>query len=300
MLKRRGYTSGSGSFPARRRCRNWFDRQRDFFVRRFFADFFTLSYSFQQLYCTYCDCRGSATGGCCYLLTAQDEDAQCGIWHRLDRMIGSETEKGPLWELRDHCRRVWAEEEQGENIEGSLVDWLVGSIFHEAMRLREDVYILNNYGSMIEGGVRRVHFPASRLSRILDRKGLIRRIAVDVMQQMEQLAFLFGQTSNMLRTMLSGLSGNSLLVRFLVEQEDIVQDLWGEELTDVFQDMFSGSPASGFCAAGRSYMSGQWYTRALVMYKRALETSGECGEAAEKIRELETLIRKNSAFLEAA
>ena len=249
-------------------------------------------------------------GSSCYLLHQQDEDAHCKIWGRLNWMIGEETDKGPLWNLRELCRRVWPEGEHGENVEGSLVDWLMGSIFHEAIRLREDVHILNNYGNatfrnrqMIvarENGFQSQNFPASRLAKVMDRKNLIKRVAVDVMQQMEQLAFLFGQTNNMLRTMLSGLAENFLLVRFLVEQEDIVEDLWGEGLADVFADMFSGTPARGFCAAGSSYMSGQWYTRALVMYKRALEFDQGCDEAGRKVQELHVLIQKNSAFLGAA
>ncbi|MCI5138598.1 MAG: hypothetical protein D3922_09345, partial [Candidatus Electrothrix sp. AR1] len=216
----------------------------------------------------------------------------------------------PLGNLRDLCRRVWPEGEHGENIEGSLVDWLMGSIFHEAMRLREDVNILNDYGSATfknrqmraarENGSQLRNLPASRLEKVMDRKNLIKRVAVDVMQQMEQLAFLFGQTNNMLRTMLTGLADNFLLVRFLVEQEDIVEDLWGEGLADVFADMFSGTPARGFCAAGQSYMSGQWYTRALIMYKRALEFDEGCDEAGRKVQELELLIQKNSAFFGAA
>ncbi|MCI5221107.1 MAG: hypothetical protein D3924_00120 [Candidatus Electrothrix sp. AR4] len=294
-----------------RRRRDWFERQRNFFVRQFFADFFTLTYSFQKLYRAYCNCRGSGMGGSCYLLSQEDDNAHCRIWDQLNALLGTEMEKGPLWHLKELCHRVWPEDEHGENIEGSLIDWLMGSIFHETMRLREDVHILNSYGAAAvrnktpieanrEKGAGRQNFPASRLSRIMDRKGLIKRVAVDVMQQMEQLAFLFGQTNNMLRTMLAGLSGNLLLVRFLVEQEDIVQDLWGEELVSVFHDMFFSAPEQGFCAAGRSYMSGQWYTRALVMYRRAMALNHECDEAKEKIIQLESLIRQNSKFLGAA
>ncbi len=297
----------SGNCP--RRPGDWFEQQRDFFVRQFFADFFTLTYSFQKLYRSYCDCRGAAMGGSCYLLNLEDDKAHCRIWDQLNAMVGREMEKGPLWQLKELCCHVWPEDAHGENIEGSLVAWLMGSIFHEAVRLREDVHILNSYGAAAfrhkkaawrKDGIRQQGFPASRLSRIMDRKGLIKRVAVDVMQQMEQLAFLFGQTNNMLRTILPSLSENFLLVRFLVEQEDIVEDLWGEELTAVFRDMFSGSPEQGFCAAGRSYMSGQWYTRALVMYRRAETLNRACNEARRKIMQLRSLIHQNGKFLGAA
>jgi hypothetical protein len=295
-----------------RRYRNsWFERQRNFFVRQFFADFFILTYSFEKLYQSYCQCRGSAMGSSCYLLHNQEgEDAHCRIWDQLNRMIGEENDKGPLWTLRELCRRVWPESEQEENVEGSLVDWLMGSIFHEAIRLREDVTILNNYGNATFKRQKRTtarkdgsyphNLPASRLVKVMNRKNLIKRIAVDVMQQMEQLAFLFGQTNNMLRTMLPGLADNFLLVRFLVEQEDVIEELWGEGLVDVLADMYSGTPSLGFCAAGKSYMSGQWYTRALIMYKRALEFDDGCDEAKRKVDELQLLIKKSSTFLDAA
>ncbi|MCI5118345.1 MAG: hypothetical protein D3913_10385, partial [Candidatus Electrothrix sp. LOE1_4_5] len=50
----------------RQQRNNWFDRQRNFFIRQFFADFFTLTYSFQKLYQSYCDFRSSAMGSSCY------------------------------------------------------------------------------------------------------------------------------------------------------------------------------------------------------------------------------------------
>jgi hypothetical protein len=240
-------------------------------------------------------------------LSEEGHAAHCKILEQLNVMVGAEMEKGPIWHLKELCHRVWPENEHGENIEGSLVDWLMGSIFHEALRLREHIHILNSYGAaafnnkgMAEGCSGGREISASLLSRIMDKKELIKRISFDVRRQMEQLAFLFGQTHNILRTTLSDLSENILLVRFLVEQEDLVQDLWGEELVSVFYDMFSGAPEQGFCAAGRSYMSGQWYTRALLMYRRALELECGCGEAMEKAHELEMLIQENSKFLGAA
>ena len=308
--KATSYGAGAGRKRKPQYRNTWFDRQRNFFIRQLFADFFSMTYSFQKLYQSYCDCRGSAMGTSCYLLHNHGEDAHCRIWDQLNEMIGVEHDKGPLWNLRDLCRRVWPEREHQKNVEGSLVHWLTGSVFHEAIRLREDVNILNNYGNVTfknrQMAAGREEFslpqnlPASRLAKVMDRKNLIKRVAVDVMQQMEQLAFLFGQTNNMLRTMLPGLAENFLLVRFLVEQEDVVEDLWGEALVDVLADMYSGTPALGFCAAGKSYMSGQWYTRALIMYKRALDFDEGCNEAQRKIDELELLIEKSSTFLGAA
>ncbi len=279
---------------------NWFQRQRDFFIRQIFSDFFFLLRSFQELYGSYCRCRTYKRGDSCCLLAdgAGLGKEKCSIWDQLAVMVGTEIEKGPLWLLKDLCQQIWPEGSREQDLGDSLIEWLIGSIFHEAVKLKEDVHILNSYASSAFWLPSTA--PISRLTQIIDRKGLIQRVAVDVMRQMEHLALLFGQTSNMLRTMLPTLAHNSLLVRFLVEREDMVEYLWSEELTSIFSDMFSERAAQGFCAAGKSYMSGQWYTRALIMYRRAVELDDSCHEAAAKVDELQLLIQQNSGFLGAA
>lgn len=277
---------------------DWFEQRRDFFVRQVFEDFFSILRSFQDLYQMYLSCRTPGVDTCSDLLDKQNEELRNQIWSTLTRMVGTEVEKGPLWQLKDLCHRLWPDGAGAGSLEGALIDWLIGSIFHEAMKLKENIYILNSYGP----AAFRFSTPAPglRLAQMIDIKGLINRIVVDVIGQLEQLSFLFGQTNSMLRTMISTLATNMLLIRFLAEQEEVLQELWGEGAAGVFADMFYGAPAQGFCAAGRSYLNGQWYTKALAMYQRAVSIDSSCDEAIAKVHQLQTIIRQNSALLNVA
>ncbi|RUM34296.1 MAG: hypothetical protein DSY50_06565 [Desulfobulbus sp.] len=294
-MKRTGFTGTTS--PGSSGRERWFEQRRDFFMRQVFEDFFAIIRSFQELYQMYI---GSTTPESSHGFNLQDREnneLRCRIWDRLTILVGTEVDKGPLWQLKDLCHRLWPDDEGAVSLEGTLIDWLVGLIFHEAMKLKENVYILGSYGP---AALKRCN-PATgeRLglqdfAQIMDVTELIRRVVVDVTAQMDQLAFLFGQTSYILRTMLPGLSENMLVVRLLTEQEKLVEELWGEGVVEVLADMFHGSPEQGFCAAGRSYLQGQWYDRARGMYKRALMIDENCQEAGLRIKELQGMADRNN------
>ena len=177
------------------------------------------------------------------------------------------------------------------------------------MKLKENIYLLNRYGpaacrikdrSFDVGHSfqsNALSSPANRLGNIIDVHGLISRAAVDAVSQMEQIAFLFSHASYMLRLKMTALSGNSLIVRLLVEQEEMVRLLWGEEVEGIFIDMFFGDAAEGFCTAGRSYLNGQWFAQALKMYQRALAANPTCDEAIIKMVQLQAVVRENRELL---
>ena len=279
----------SGHLVRGRRKQEWFEQRRDFFMRRVFEDFFAIVRSFQDVYQVYLGCKGAGRPAAIDLLAPKNDVLRAKIWDRLTLMVGTEVDKGPLWQLKDLCHRIWPEDGQAGVPEGALVDWLVGLIFHEAMKLKENVYILGRYGpaTFRMRDPETVEVSGSRdLTRIMDVNELIHRVKIDVTAQMDQLAFLFGQTSYILRTMLPWLSENMLVVRLLAEQEDVVQELWGEGTAAVFAEMFHRKPEQGFCAAGKSYLQGQWSVQARDMYQRALSVNSDCFEADRCLKEL--------------
>ncbi len=284
----------------------WFEQRRDHFIRLIVDDFFSLVRSFQELYGVYLECRNAREHCDVDLLCPETEEVRSRMWNRLTEMIGTETEKGMLWKLKDLCHQVWPEQEREYDVHGSLMDWLLGSVFHETMKLKENIYLLNTYGPAAirmrnipeasSVGVLRPSGSFPRLSNMVDAETLIRRIAADVVVQMEQIGFLLGQANFILRMMMPDLAANMLVVRLLVEKEELVLSGWGERIEELFADMFSGSGADGFCVAGRSYLSGQWYVQALDMYERALRCESQCDEARAKVVHLKAVLQENSGL----
>ncbi len=295
-----GLSAPNGDPPERRNP--WFAKRHDFFVRRAIDEFFRLTRSFEDIYLIYLECRRPLADPCADLLDRQAGEVRTRLWDRLTVMVGTESEKGPLWRLKDLCHLVWPKSDEPQGQGGSLVDWLVGAVFHEAMKLKENIYLLNSYGPAACQLRSRSAGPAPvpRLESMIDVRGLISRAAADVVGQMEQIAFLLTHAAFILRLMMPDLARNMLVVRLLVEREDVLRLLWGETLEAVFTDMFYGDAAEGFCSAGRSYLRGQWFPQALRMYQKALAVSPTCDEAIIRLVQLQTVVRENRQLLDVA
>lgn len=286
---------------------NWFEKRRDFFVRKILDEFFSVSLEFQNVYSVYLECINHSSYNRASLVFADSKNNTVKIWDQLNCIIGSENNKGRLWQLKDLCHLAWPEDNIDRERSGNIFDWLIGSIFHETMKLKEDIYLLVRYGSAAnrmkehEGHwpliVSNVPKAAPRLENIMDIQGVIVKAAADVVKQLEQIASLFNRASYMLRVVLSSLADNLLVVRFLVENEDLVQKIWSEPLEDIFNDMYWGDGVEGYCRAGRSYLNGHWFYKALQVYKMALRVNPTCDEAITRMAQLQQIVSENKELL---
>ena len=251
---------------------SWFARRRDFFVTSMLKGFYRAAGGFLQIY------QG-------YLKTGTVP------YNEIDKLVGTETRKGCLWQLKDDCHQLWRNGDSAFELNGSLLDWIIGSLFHEAMKLKENIYLFEYYAPLAHDlkGVWRQEiqqFCGVECRRFME------RISHEVDRQMESLGFMFGRAIYLLRTMLPSQAHNPLLLRYLIEHPDVASELWSESLDEIFKDMFHGVPESGYCLAAQSYFDGNWYEKSLAAYQEALRVNGHCDEAILRTSQLEALLTK--------
>ncbi len=296
-MRKVGYGYSETSISTGGRGRDWFNGRRDHSTRQVLNDFFQLVGWFQNLYGEYFRAGRLDKAGDACSSGRQEQAMQAALLEQFSAMLGTEKNNGPLWRLKDLCHQVWPQASREQHLQGGLVDWLIGSLFHEAMKLKENLYLLNNYG---RGAVavdsladyKKVQRPQSpAIARMVDIGVLVDRITGNVARQMERMGYLFGQVKYLFRMMLPDLIENQLILRLLAEQEPLVVELWGESLETLFRDIFAGAPADGFCMAGASYLRGQWYRQALKMYQRALACDPHCDEAIIRLAHLGAILR---------
>lgn len=294
-----GWNRGEGGAGRAGSVGDWFGGRREFFVCQVFARSLHLIAWFQRLYDRYLeDClHGHLTP---MPAPAREWHAvQAELLQQFTLMVGTEEENGPLWRLKDLCHRIWPQAEQEQQIHGVFLDWLVGSLFHECMKLKENLYLLSNYGARtatLDTLVERIGARQPQgdgVCPLADVRILIGQITEDVPRQMERVGSLFGQVTYLLRLMLPVLVENRLIVRLLTEQEEVVAEIWGETLDELFAGIFAGGAAAGFCLAGASLYRGQWYEQALRLYERALVCDRCCHEALVRVAHLRAILGRD-------
>ncbi|MBU4264078.1 MAG: hypothetical protein KKC76_19675 [Proteobacteria bacterium] len=250
----------------------WFVRRRDFFVTSMLKSFYRTAGGFLQIY------QG-------YLKTGT------APYNEIDKLVGTENRKGCLWQLKDDCHQLWRNGDSSFELNGSLLDWIIGSLFHEAMKLKENIYLFEYYAPLAHDMKGEWRQEIQQFCGVECRR-FMERIAHEVDRQMESLGFMFGRAIYLLRTMLPSQKHNPLLVRYFVEHRDVASELWSESLDEIFKDMFNGVPESGYCFAAQSYFDGNWYEKSLAAYQEALRVNEHCDEAILRTGQLEAILTK--------
>ncbi|MEW6327551.1 MAG: hypothetical protein AB1487_08160 [Thermodesulfobacteriota bacterium] len=250
---------------------NWFEEHKDIFVRNAIRNFLKTLKFFEQLYKTYNESKEIS-------------------FKNMDYWIGTEMRKGPLWQFKDLCHAVWGNEEQMD-VDCALLDWLVGSIFHEGMKLKENIYLLQHYKPAYE----RMAGQSTKLienQNLDDYLELFRKITEEINLAVPRLNRLFLRAAEQLHKVLLKCRDNHLVLRLLIENEPEFDRIWGvNSIPRFFEEMFSGQKEKGYCLAAESYQEGNWMEKALDTYQKALDINPDSEEARQGMQVIKAIMK---------
>jgi len=212
-------------------------------------------------------------------------------FERMDFWVGSETNQGPLWNLKDNCPKLFRKTESKISLSEYLFDWTVGSIFHEGMKLKEDVYQLEAYlttsdtidtsddGEEIEEMLEEYFTVTDKSSKNLE-------------AEMERIQYLFVKAAERLRELLINHAHNGLLVRFLLENKRLVDKALGKNSTkEILASLHPQQPEKIYFIAGMSCLKGGWFKDAVKHFKKSLKINPKNTEAKKWLKETEKKLR---------
>jgi len=179
-----------------------------------------------------------------------------------------------LYALKESCQNLFRHSSSPVSQKEQIFDLTIGSIFHLAMRLREDLYQLEVYGPKYSklgavGGR-----PQDQENLIQEFRKIISRTQKSFTEGVEEINLLFQEVFRQFQELLGEYRESGLLARFLLEESDLLKEVFGiNDVEDVFRTLYGSKEAQGHRLAGESYFQSAFYAKAIKAFTRALESS---------------------------
>jgi len=213
-------------------------------------------------------------------------------FQKLEQWIGTETNKGSLWNLKENSHLIFRTNTTKLFYE-SVFDWTLGSIFHEGMKLKEDVYLLEVYQK--EG---KVFTDGTSIPEDVDKQELLEEYQITITkaqnsadEEMESLNYLFSRGMEQLQWLIQRNKDEGLIVRFLVGNEEIYNRVYGQgALIKLFEKIYERGLEEAYLKAGKNYREGGWYSEALALFDRALGINPQNEEILSEREEVQRIV----------
>ena len=152
-----------------------------------------------------------------------------------------------------------------------LLDLVIGSIFHEAMKLRENIYQIEVYQPkylQYKSKVGKSDYEKDYLEQF---ERIIMKAKQGVVEGMEETRSLFRDAMAQLTDLFREGAKNTFLVRFLLENLTLLREIYGSKKTkEIFDLMFKNGFLDAYRVAGQSFLESEHYDLSSNYFSKAL------------------------------
>lgn len=180
-------------------------------------------------------------------------------WDDVQRLVG-DTEESVLFRLKERTHALFrAGASAAELPRVGLFDLAVGSLFHEAMKLRENFYQLEVYAPKVEAA--RVDAEPGSEPLFEEFARILRVSRSRLEEALLETESLLEQTRRQFRVLLATHRESGLVTRYLLENASLAEEVLGEPLDPLFASIH-GDAGAGYALAARSYLESGYFEAA--------------------------------------
>lgn len=197
------------------------------------------------------------------------------VFEDVQKFVGDDA-SSVLFRLKESCHSLFrpvGSEESPEVGAGALLDLVVGSLFHEAMALRENLYQLESYGAKVRTLQTE---PRAATDELLQEFEKIHAASAQRLDEaVTEIDALLGQARRQFLHVLIEYREEGLLSRCLWEHADEVFATFDQDLIDLFAEIH-GDSISALLLIADSYLDSAYYGDAIAVLEDARKlTSSE-------------------------
>jgi hypothetical protein len=181
--------------------------------------------------------------------------------------------KSLLYNLKEQCHSHYRYKEKMPIHKNQwLLDLVIGSIFHEAMKLRENIYQMEVYRPKYLQYKLKVGKSTYERDYLQQFEQIILKAKQGVAEGMEETRSLFGDAMAQLIDLFKERTKNTILVRFLLENQTLLQKVYGSKRAkEIFNLMFKKGFLDAYQLAARSYLESEHYDLSSHYFSKALK-----------------------------
>ena len=213
-------------------------------------------------------------------------------FEELESLVGDD-EHSVLFRLKGRCHALFRRE-PGRRAPAmqreALFDLAVGSLFHEAMKFRENFYQREVYGPRVRA--LRTESGAENKELFREFEKILAAVAQRLEEGLHESEALLVQTREQLALLLAEYRDNGFVTRCLIENRADVEAVFEEGLGALLA-LIHGDAATGHRAAGRSYLASGYFAEA----EAAFEDARAGGGGGAEVDRLSAYARGMTAYL---
>lgn len=184
-----------------------------------------------------------------------------------------------LYRLKQMCHELFRNADEASYKE-KFYDMTVGYIFHEAMKLRENIYQLEYYTPVYGTLSSSDELTALEKKVIREFDVLIARAKKRLDEGLKEVKVLLRELVGQLKDLLKLYRGNYLLPRFMLENGKAFVRIYGKKgFQELLNDMYEHGRATLILKAGLSYLDSEYYQIARNLFQKAMQMNRSDGAA---------------------
>ena len=179
-----------------------------------------------------------------------------------------------------------------------LFDLIIGSIFHEALHLKEYIYALQSYEARymsFAGKKRKGRIDSIQDDFLKHSREIVREAKENLPRKTTELKSLLEDALSLMEGTLKKYRTSRRLMRILYLERDLLNSIYGENgLEYVYGIMYKGSAMEGYFRVGASFLKGGFHDFAIRAFGEALSANS----SNDRENELRQEIKKKCQFLQ--
>lgn len=192
-------------------------------------------------------------------------------------LLGEAMNKGLLWRLKDTAHHLFRNDKDDSPI-ALMLDWCIGYVFHECLKLKEDAYQHQHYAPQYRSLHRRLMDEELR-AIVEPLGGMLAQTRESMDREIRRIRYILASSRSLLCLYFESHRDNRLLARLIHDRDQLVREIFGEDYSRLVVALYGDRPELLHVHAAEALLDGGRPEEALRAIAAAQALQPDCPEA---------------------